>query len=109
LALRDRVFGVLSKKRSPKPAQLTPVAGNISGRWDLDVEFFSSKSQHSLFVEQEGNRIQGSHKGDFSVRDMYGTIEGDQVTLHSTSSEHGTGDSITFIFQASSPMTPSRA
>jgi D-glucosaminate-6-phosphate ammonia-lyase len=94
----DRIYGVLSKKRSPKPDRLTPPAGDISGRWDLEVEFFSSKSHHSLYVEQDGNRIQGSHKGDFSLREMYGTIEGDQVKLRSTSSERGSGDSINFVF-----------
>src|SRR5687768_401060 len=55
----DRLFGVLSQKRSPKPPMPTPSA-NISGRWDVNVEFFSSKSQHTLTLEQDGNRLQGS-------------------------------------------------
>jgi L-seryl-tRNA(Ser) seleniumtransferase len=91
----DRIYGVLSQKRSPKPAPSAPVA-NLSGRWDVNVEFFSSQSQHTLFLEQDGNRIQGSHKGDFSVRDVYGTIEGDQVKLRSTTNERG--DSVSFTF-----------
>ena len=91
----DRLFGVLSQKRSPKPAPAAPAA-NLSGRWDVDLEFFSSKSQHSLTLEQEGNRLRGSHKGDFSVRDVFGTIEGDQVKLQSA--ERAPGDSITFTF-----------
>ena len=77
---------------------MTPPAANLTGRWDVDVEFFSSKSRHTLFIEQDGNRIQGSHKGDFLVRDLFGTIEGDQVKLRSTSAERGSGDSVTFIF-----------
>ena len=91
----DRIYGVLSQKRNPKPAAPAPAA-NLSGRWDVNVEFFSSQSQHTLFLEQEGNRIQGSHKGDFSVRDVFGTIEGDQVKLRSTTTERG--DSVSFIF-----------
>ncbi len=94
----DRIYGVLSRKRSPKPAEMTPPATNISGRWDVNIEFFSSKSRHTFFIEQDGNRLCGSHKGDFSVRDVFGTIEGDQVRLRSTTAERGTGDSITFIF-----------
>jgi hypothetical protein len=50
-------------------------------------------------LEQDGNRLQGSHKGDFSVRDVLGTIEGDQIKLRST--ERSPGDSITFIFAGS--------
>ena len=93
----ERIYQVLSEKRSPKPPLKTPVA-NLSGRWDATVEFYSSKSEHVLFFEQNGNQIQGTHKGDFSTRDMYGTIDGDQLTLRSTTSERGTGDTITFIF-----------
>jgi D-glucosaminate-6-phosphate ammonia-lyase len=94
----DRLFGVLSQKRSPKPAPPAP-AGNLSGRWDVQVEFFSSKSQHSFMLEQDGNNLQGSHKGDFSVRDIFGTIEGDQIRLRSN--ERAPGDAITFTFAGS--------
>ena len=94
----ERLFEVLSRKRSPRPAPAAPAA-DISGRWDVEVAFFSSKSQHTLMLEQKGNRLQGSHKGDFSVRDVFGTIEGDQIKLQST--EHKPGDSITFTFSGS--------
>jgi len=91
----DRLFGVLSQKRSPKPGLKAP-AGNVSGRWDVTVEFFSSKSQHSFTLEQDGNRLRGSHKGEFTVRDIYGTIDGDQVKLQSN--DRAPGDVITFTF-----------
>jgi seryl-tRNA(Sec) selenium transferase len=94
----DRLFEVLSRKRTPKTAPAAP-AGNISGRWDVDVAFFSSKSQHTLTLEQDGNRVRGTHKGDFSSRDVFGTIEGDQVKLQSTDSKPG--DAITFTFAGS--------
>jgi len=91
----DRLYGILSQKRSPKPPMAAP-ASKMSGRWDVDLEFFSSKSQHVLVLEQNGNNLQGSHKGDFSTRDIFGTIEGSEVKLRST--ENVPGDSITFIF-----------
>jgi hypothetical protein len=71
-------------------------AANLSGRWDVEVEFFSSRSQHALYIEQDGNWIQGSHRGDFSTRDLVGMIEGDKVTLRSV--DRRPGDSITYIF-----------
>lgn len=51
-------------------------------------------------AEEEGfvRPIQGSHKGDFSVQDVSGTIEGDQVKLRSTTAQRGSGETITFIF-----------
>jgi hypothetical protein len=94
----DRIYEVLSRSRSPKSSEMHPAAADLSGRWDVAVEFFSSNSRHSLFLEQKGNRIQGSHKGDFLVRELFGTVEGDQVKLVSTTAERGSGDSITFIF-----------
>ena len=92
----DRLHAVLSAKRSPAPAATPAPAANLTGRWDVSIEFFSSKSQHTLYLTQDGNRIQGSHKGEFSTRDVFGTIGGDQVKLRSQLSQPG--DSVGFIF-----------
>jgi seryl-tRNA(Sec) selenium transferase len=90
----DRIVEVLSQKRNSKE-MITP-ASNITGCWDVDIEFFSSRSRHTFFIEQDGNWLQGSHKGEFSLREMVGTIEGDQVKL--SSSEHLVADNVPFIF-----------
>ena len=91
----DRIFELLSKKY-PEPKEMTAPSGDISGRWTVDIQFYSSKSQHTFILEQDGNWIQGSHKGDFSFREMVGTIEGDQVKL--SSSERMIADNVPFIF-----------
>src|SRR5215467_10561435 len=93
----DRIHEVLSIKRSPRLEPAAPET-NLSGRWDVNVEFFSSKSQHVLFLQQDGGRVNGSHKSDFSVRDVQGTIEGAQIKLRSNIAERGSGDSIPYIF-----------
>jgi D-glucosaminate-6-phosphate ammonia-lyase len=92
----DRVYDLLSQKRSSKSASMAAPAATISGRWDATIEFFSSKSQHTLFMEQDGNWIEGSHKGDFSTRELVGSIEGNFVKLRSV--DRHTADSITFTF-----------
>ena len=79
----DRLFEVLSKKRSPKPEMKTPTT-NLSGRWDVEVHYALSASQHSFTIEQDGNWIQGTHKGDFDTKNMVGTIDGDEVKIKST-------------------------
>jgi D-glucosaminate-6-phosphate ammonia-lyase len=79
----DRLFEVLSKKRSPKPEMKTP-ATNLSGRWDVEVNYALSTSQHSFTIEQDGNWIQGTHKGDLDTKNMVGTIDGDEVKIRST-------------------------
>lgn len=91
----DRLHGILAARRSPKPAPLPPAA-NLTGRWDVHLEFFSSTSKHTLTLEQHGNRLQGSHQGDYSTRDVWGSIEGNQVKLRSV--ERVPGDMIVFTF-----------
>jgi len=96
----DRLREVLSRKRSPKSSsQLATPTANLSGRWDVEIEFFSSKSHHTLFLMQEGSQLRGAHKGDFSTRDLFGSIEGNQVKLRSQVAMPG--DSLSFTFAGS--------
>ena len=92
----DRIYDLLSQKRIPKATSMVAPASNLSGSWEATIEFFSSNSKHILFLEQDGNWIKGSHKGDFSVRELTGTIEGNNVKLKSV--DRHPADSITFIF-----------
>jgi hypothetical protein len=94
----DRVFEILSQKRTAKPTTMTAPSVVLTGRWEATIEFFSSKGIHMLNIEQDGNWIVGSHKGEFTVRDLVGTIEGDKVILRSV--ERGEADSVPFIFTA---------
>ena len=90
----DRIHGVLSRKRSPRSSTMISPAANINGRWDVEVDFFSSTGRHTLFIEQDGNWIRGSHHTDLSVRDIAGTIEGNEVTLRSAAPR----PAVTYIF-----------
>lgn len=92
----DRVFGVLTQKRSPKKAATELPSANLSGSWDLSIQFFSSTSQHMLFIQQDGKWIKGSHKGEFSTRELTGTIEGNDIKLRSV--DRHPADAITFTF-----------
>lgn len=92
----DRIYDILSRKRSPRSTEMTAPSVTIGGHWDVTVEFFNSKSQHSLYIEQDGNWIQGTHKSDFSVQEVMGTVEGDQVKLSSNLRIPGSG--VTYLF-----------
>lgn len=76
----DKIFELLSKKRSPKvETVMKPASSKIGGRWDLEIDYFSSKSDHILYLEQDGNWLKGIHKTEFSVREVSGSIEGNEV------------------------------
>ena len=96
LIVADRIFALLSQKRPVKENNAKTPADNIGGRWDVIVEFFSSTSKHSFYFEQDGNWIQGSHHGDFSVQELTGTIEGGLIKLKSIARQPG--DHITYLF-----------
>ncbi|MES3017058.1 MAG: aminotransferase class V-fold PLP-dependent enzyme [Bacteroidota bacterium] len=91
----DRLYEVLSKKRNPKPAMAAPAA-NLTGRWDVTVNFFSSTSQHSFNIEQDGNWLSGTHKGDLDTRNLNGTIDGNKIMLRSNIPI--VGDTLIFLF-----------
>src|SRR5437762_1092683 len=93
----DRIYAVLSQKRSPKITKMVTPTVNLRGSWDATFQFFSSVSHHALFIEHDGKWIKGFHKGDFSVRELTGVIESD-TTVKLRSVDRRPGDSITFIF-----------
>jgi hypothetical protein len=93
----DRLYEILSRKRSHKSTSMKTPSADITGPWDVSVEFYNSSSEHKFFIhKQDGNWLKGSHKGDVFVQDMAGTIEGDRVKLLSTYS--AAGDYIPFTF-----------
>ncbi len=94
----DRIYQVLSGRHQLKPVEppKTPVT-NLSGRWDVQIEFTASKSTHSLHLTQDGNRIEGTHQGDFVARELSGTISGDAAAFSSIQTERY-GDSLSFRF-----------
>lgn len=93
----DRIHKALSKKYSPKSNEMERPAEDLQGRWTITMEFFSSESEHTFYIEQQDeNWIEGTHKGDFTVRDLAGTIEGKQVKL--LSHDRMPGNRITNIF-----------
>src|SRR6266487_3701452 len=93
----DRIYEVLTKKREPKITTMVMPNVNLTGSWDATIEFFSSTSNHTLFIEQDGKWIKGWHKGDFTVRELTGTVESDTAVKLCSVDRHP-ADSITFIF-----------
>ena len=92
----DRVHALLAKKRAPRPENLQAPSGKVNGRWNVEVQFFSSVGKHQFIIEQDGNWLQGIHQSDFSSQDLVGTIEGDQVKIRSVNRRPG--DSILYLF-----------
>jgi L-seryl-tRNA(Ser) seleniumtransferase len=94
----DRLAGVLSHPPQ-RDASVTqrPPAADLSGRWDVQIEFAAGRSTHVLHIRQRNNDLDGTHVGEFVSRDLTGTIDGDNLRLHSTYDE-AHGDALNFTF-----------
>jgi L-seryl-tRNA(Ser) seleniumtransferase len=94
----ERIYEVLSSAR-PKPAEpVRPPAGNLSGRWQVEIQFAANRSTHTLYLQQDGSEVHGTHQGNFVARDMSGRVNGDDVFLSSSETERVAGNSLQFRF-----------
>lgn len=94
----DRLFALLSDrpKQNMAEAAASPVA-DLTGQWDVQIEYAAGSSSHTLYLKQQGSQIEGSHRGDFVSRDLSGTIKGADVLISSAYTERH-GDSLMFNF-----------
>jgi D-glucosaminate-6-phosphate ammonia-lyase len=92
----ERLHGILSQKRAPRSKELKAAKADLNGHWDIEISFPSSKSRHKLFIEQDGNWIQGMHQTDFELFDLIGMVEGDDVKMRSD--YRIPGNSLTYLF-----------
>jgi len=94
----DRIYAALTKfATSTAAAPVPPPAADLSGQWEVQIQYLVSTSTHTLHLKQAGNRLEGSHQGDFVARDLAGTLEGSAVQMSSTYTERH-GDALSFRF-----------
>ncbi len=93
----DRLVSVLTNPPKQPAANTAAPSIDLSGRWDVRIEYLASTSNHVLHLTQKGNQVEGTHQGDFVSRDLGGMIHGDEVTLSSSYNERH-GDSLNFQF-----------
>jgi L-seryl-tRNA(Ser) seleniumtransferase len=94
----ERLHAVLSAAPKTKLVRDTKSpAADISGEWDVHIDFAGGNSTHTLFLRQNANRLEGTHRGDYVARDLFGSINGDAVRMTSRYTEQ-LGDALSFTF-----------
>ncbi len=93
----ERLYAILSKPE--RTEEKTPAAATVdlTGTWDVRIEYAASSSSHRLHLRQRGNDVEGQHQGDFVARDLSGTVDGDAVRLRSDFPESN-GDALGYTF-----------
>ncbi len=80
----------------PAPPPAGPVT-DLSGQWNVTIDFAATSSTHTLHIRQRGNDLDGAHQGEFITRALTGTIDGNRVKIHSAHGESH-GDSLNYTF-----------
>jgi hypothetical protein len=79
----------------------TPPAGapatDLTGQWEVRIEYAASVATHTFHLRQRGPDIDGAHQGNFVTRNLSGTIYGDVVRIRSMYGEQH-GDALSFTF-----------
>jgi uncharacterized pyridoxal phosphate-dependent enzyme len=93
----DRLHAVLTKPPITAAKPPAAPAGDISGAWDVQIQFAAGSARHALQLRQRGAEIDGAHQGDFITRELTGDMDGDAVRLRSFIGE-ASGDALSFVF-----------
>ncbi|CAN5894901.1 hypothetical protein BH23PLA1_BH23PLA1_24370 [soil metagenome] len=92
-----RIADVLQKApRGDARKTLAPPVADLTGRWEVDVEYTRGKARHRLFLDMTGHRLEGTHVGRRFEGALTGTIDGDRVRMRSSLPFEGTGVGFTF-------------
>ncbi|MDQ6706143.1 MAG: aminotransferase class V-fold PLP-dependent enzyme [Acidobacteriota bacterium] len=77
-------------------SKLIASPADISGVWDVDIQYEVGSSHHKLFLNAKENRVAGSHEGWAYHGDLTGEIDGNHVRLRSSLPAEGQRLSYTF-------------
>ncbi len=93
-----RLYDIFRSAPKGGPARAEPVAPviDISGTWDVDIDYEVGSARHRLVVTAKGNEVSGSHQGWAYHGDLRGKIDGARVELRSSLLAEGTRLSYAF-------------
>jgi L-seryl-tRNA(Ser) seleniumtransferase len=95
--IADRLHAILSNPPASPAVAVAAPAADLTGQWDVRIDYTAGSTRHAFFIRQRGNDLDGSHRGDFVSRDLTGTIDGDTVVIRSNYGESN-GDALSFAF-----------
>ncbi|MBI1356746.1 MAG: aminotransferase class V-fold PLP-dependent enzyme [Acidobacteria bacterium] len=93
----ERLAEILSSAPAPKPKKALPAPkGDVTGRWDVSVEFQKGSAQHLVFLDADGANLVGTHFGSVKNGPIKGKAWGDEVEFSSSLKIEGTTLHYTF-------------
>jgi hypothetical protein len=80
----ERLYAVLSsppKFENPVVPEGEPVS--VAGQWQAEITFQRGSANHTLVLEQHGQDLVGTHRGEFVAGDLSGKVTANQVHFRS--------------------------
>ncbi len=94
-----RIRDVLANPPKVEAPDTSPAGIQVSGRWDVALKFDRGEARHTLFLEQSGERLVGTHRGETLSGELQGRVNGQRVRFRSSHRYEGT--SLTYGFDGS--------
>jgi len=87
----ERLYAALSSPpKFESPVQPQGAPARIAGQWGVQLEFQRGSAAHTFFLEQEGAKLVGTHRGEFYSGDLNGTVAANTVRFRSSHQAEGT-------------------
>ncbi len=86
----------LASPPTPAMSSTDQTPEQVAGQWDVAIDFPVSPGRHTIFLEQSGGDLRGSHRGDRTGGDLSGWVDGNHV--HLTSRHRWEGSRFGFTF-----------
>lgn len=67
----------------------SPPAVDISGQWDLTMDFLASQVDQTFIFEQQGRHVMGTHVASYASRPLTGSVQGRDVLIRSSYTDDG--------------------
>ena len=87
----DRLYEIFrsAPKRRSRPTEAKAPGVDVSGHWNIEIEYVVGQVQHHFFLRMDGARVRGLHQGRISEGHVRGTVAGDEVDLRSSGRYEG--------------------
>ncbi len=73
-----------------------PAAVNVTGTWTIHLRFLREEARHAVTLEQEGDRLSGRLRGQFSTSDVQGTVRGTEIEMRTVLRHEASSVSYTY-------------
>lgn len=93
----DRLCAVLTNHpKFENPPIPQGELATVAGEWQVTMQFDRGAAEHTIFFEQKGRDLLGTHYGEFISGDLTGSMTANQI--HFRSSQHIEGQILSYQF-----------